>query len=152
MIEIEGRPDFEDHSFGKTYAKRFPPYVYSRKGALIHKVVSVQIRWWQGCYDKMVRQESPTVIAETACGMSKFINAGGPGERNRMRAVVCTIPSPIAVMCGRCHGEGANFKRDDRQRRKKLMTARANLGCVALEDRPGAHSIRPLGAGKEVQN
>lgn len=105
---IEGRPDFADHAFGVTHAKRFPPYVFSTVGnaCLVHKVARVELRWWTPgrggrCLLKRVH---PRMYAETVCGQTKYFRKG--------RTQTCTVPDPDAVLCGRCHGEPATFGRD----------------------------------------
>jgi hypothetical protein len=130
-ITIPGRPDFEDHEFGKTYAKKFAPYVYStgHNGMLIHKVASVTLRWWQGSGDRMIRLRHPQVIAETICGMSKFIQT----QKHRMSASMCAIPKPEAVMCKRCMGEAiSTFPRRDPTSKERARLAKVKLGCIAI--------------------
>src|SRR5277367_1039429 len=110
-ITHPGRPDFYDNGWGKTQLKRHPQYVYStgHKGQLIHKISHVTVRWWQGSMDRMVRLRKPVIIAETICGMSKFVQSGG-----RLKASMCEIPKPDAVMCKRCLGEAlSTFPRRD---------------------------------------
>jgi hypothetical protein len=129
-ITIPGRPDFDDHEFGKTYAKKFPQYVYSPKGYLIHKVASVMLRWWDGNYDHMVRLRNPVIIAETVCGMSKFIKQSG-----RIKGQFCAIPKPDAVLCKKCFGEAsATFPRRDATSKERARLAKVKLGCIALTE------------------
>ncbi len=127
-IVIQGRPDFSDWEFGVTYAKTFPQYVYSlgHNGQLIHKVAYVSLRWWEGCYDKMVRRRNPLIIAETVCGCSRFIQSGG-----RLRAAFCEIPKPDAVLCKRCLGEAmSTFPRKDPKSKQRQQMAKIKLGCL----------------------
>lgn len=133
-IIYPGRPDFVDHGWGVTYAKSFPQYVYSlgRNGALIHKVNYVSIRWWRGSMDRMIRLRKPCIIAETICGMAKFVQTDEQQYRsNRLRASFCEIPKPDAVLCGRCHGEHTNFPRKDPTAKERLKLAKVKLGCIA---------------------
>jgi len=134
-IIIRGRPDFEDHEFGKTYLKKFPKYVYStgHNGALIHKVSYVMVRWWKGSYDKMIRLKKPAIIAETVCGMAKHIQTDGDWRRNRMPAAFCAIPKPDAVLCKRCEGVAiSTFPRKDPDSKERLKLAKVKLGCIAV--------------------
>src|ERR1700690_2321909 len=115
---LMGPPDFTDHEFGVTYAKKFSPYVYStgHNGSLIHKVSHVSLRWWKGSYDRMVRLRNPQIIAGTICGMSKFIQTG-----KRLSASMCAIPKPDAVLCKRCMGEAiSTFPRKDPTSKERL--------------------------------
>ncbi len=129
-IVIEGRPDFEDNNFGKTRAKTHPQYVYSsnHQGYLIHKVHHVTLHWWQGSMHRMIRLRNPLMIAETVCGMSKFIQTGG-----RIRASFCAIPKPDAVLCKKCLGEAvATFPRKDPTSKERARLAKVKLGCIAI--------------------
>jgi hypothetical protein len=131
-VVIEGRPDFVDHDFGKTYAKIFPRYVYStnHQGCLIHTVKEVELWWWQPRMDKMIRLRNPRMIAHTVCGMSKFIQTGG-----RIRASFCAVPKPDAVLCKKCLGEATStFSRRDPKWREATMAARVKLGCIAITE------------------
>lgn len=123
---IYGRPDFQDHNFGITQAKKFPPYVFSIRGAsaLVHKVVGVDCRWWKPHYNKLVYQQRPTMIARTACNYSFFLE----GSRTR----TCQIPAPDALLCGACHGEERPFGRRGWARKAGItkMSAHVKLGCV----------------------
>ena len=130
-ITYPGRPDFADHEWGVTYAKDYPTFVYSlgRNGQLIHRVSLVSIRWWRGSYDRMIRLRKPRIIAETVCGMSKFIQT--ESSKNRMRASFCEIPKPDAVICRRCMGEAlSTFPRKDPNSKERQKMAKIALGCV----------------------
>lgn len=131
-ITYPGRPDFSDHEWGVTYAKDFPQYVYSlgRNGQLIHKVSYVSIRWWRGSFDKMIRLRKPCIIAETVCGMSKFIQT--ESAKDRMRASFCEIPKADAVVCKRCAGEAlSTFPRKDPTSKERQRIAKVTLGCIS---------------------
>jgi hypothetical protein len=135
-IVINGRPDFGNPEFGKTYAKTFPKYVYStnHQGYLIHAVREVEFHWWQANMDKMIRLRNPRMIAHTICGMSKFIQTAG-----RIRASFCAVPKPDAVLCKKCLGEAmSTFSRRDPQWRERVMTARVKLGCIAITENGGS--------------
>ena len=134
-VTIPGRPDFTDHEFGITYAKKFSPYVYStgHNGMLIHKVAYVSLRWWKGSCDRMVRLRNPQMVAETVCGMAKFIQTG-----KRMAASMCAIPKPDAVMCKRCMGEAlSTFPRRDPTSKERARLAKVKLGCIAIAEGAG---------------
>ncbi len=129
-IVIEGRPDFGNWDFGVTHAKKFPKYVYSQaasNGCLIHKIASVELRWWEAEFDHMVRRDKPKMIAHTVCGVSKFLTYG----LRRGIALTCAVPKPDAVLCGRCHGESPNFPRKSPESWIKRRAAKLKLGCIA---------------------
>ena len=127
---IDGRPDLQGGAggrYGITVAKKFPPYVFStRGGSLVHKVAYVELWWWDVGRNghTLVRRVSPRMHAHTVCGMTFFLRA----TRNR----TCQVPSPEALLCGRCHGEPATFgpygegTRDGWTRK----SASVKLGCV----------------------
>ncbi|SRR6266851_1526846 len=121
------RPRPDNWDFGITYAKKFPPYVYSANGmgCLIHKVVHVEIHWWEYSWETLVRRDTPVMIAETICGMHKRLETG------RMRSALCAVPKPDAVLCGKCHGAPANFPRKNPASRAARYEARRKLGCIA---------------------
>ena len=123
-IDIDGRPDFADPSFGKTYAKNFLPYVHStsRHACLIHKVAFVEIRWYEGYNQFMRHRDIPNVIANTVCGCSRFLTNGNKSAK------MCKIPDPNAVLCGRCFGELPTFSKRRTVRIKKQW-AKDHLGC-----------------------
>lgn len=125
-IYIDGRPDFPGYNrFGITQAKKFPKYVYSanKMGLLIHKIVNVELHWWEPCDGgkRLVRRRKPSMIAHTVCGQSKFLKPG--------KAHTCEIPRPDAVLCGRCHGEAPTFGRIVPPKVSKQY-ARNHLGCI----------------------
>ena len=128
-IVIEGRPDFADHDFGKTYAKTFPEYVYSsnHQGYLVHKVHHVTLHWWRGSMDQMIRLRHPQMIAETVCGMSKFIQTGG-----RIRASFCAVPKPDAVLCKNMSRRRQYVPRKDPTSKERARLAKVKLGCIAI--------------------
>lgn len=141
-IDYPGRPDHGgsngDVDWGITRAKKFLPYVHSttKNSTLIHKVSCVKIRWYQGYYSYMRRLENPILIAETVCGMYKFLNAG------RAPSKMCEIPDPAAVLCGVCHGELPTFSCKRKVRIKKRW-AQDHLGCKGVVEvigpyQPGA--------------
>lgn len=129
-IVIKGRPDFANHEFGHTFAKTFPPFVFSVNGnaLLVHKIAAVRMRWWEP-YRKnggqwLVRRSSPKMIAETVCGCNRFLEA----KKTR----TCRVPEPNALLCGRCHGEPATFGPHGEATKKRIPKAWAHvqLGCV----------------------
>lgn len=128
-IVIDGRPDLPYSRFGVTRAKHFPKYVYSanKMGLLIHKIASVDLHWYipidKG--ERLARLDKPRMIATTVCGQNKFLEPG--------RAHTCVMPEPSAVLCGRCHGEPATFRRDGKNGMTKQY-ARDHLGCIAMSE------------------
>lgn len=128
-LTIEGRPDFHNHDFGVTYAKKFPPYVFgtSKMCSLVHRIVSVELRWYvPGGHrgECLIRLRRPMMLARTACGNVRFLQA----KRSR----TCLIPNPDALMCGRCIGELATFGKHGAGTKAGISrsTASAKLGCV----------------------
>lgn len=120
---VDDRPDFRgDRKWGITEAKKFHPFVYSanKNGALVHKTRRVMYHWWAGVNHQMVRRKRPLIIAETMCAQSFFLESG--------RAVVCKVPAPGAVLCGRCHGTGSTFRKTGDWAARQA--ARARLGCM----------------------
>ena len=126
---IEGRPDFRDHSFGITKLKDFPKYVYGTAGnaLLIHKVSSVEAYWYEPDYGRMLRLETPKLIARSVCQQSFFIHL--PRSRQKFKAVMCEVPKPDAVLCGACHGQPRPFGRHGKPPCSKEM-AKIRLGCL----------------------
>jgi hypothetical protein len=124
---IDGRPDFANHDFGETYAKTFPPYVFStRHGALVHQVASVELDWWAigpgGYY--LERMVTPRIGARTKCGTWILLK----GDRAR----TCRIPSSDALLCEACQGTGRNFGRDGSATKAGITYEQAHvrLGCI----------------------
>lgn len=125
-IIIQGRPDLGNHSFGRTHAKRFPPYVYSTdaNGCLVHQVKSVEFGWYDvETRDSLRRLQNPRVVIMTKCNQMFF-----PKNRHRGTAAVCELPNADALRCGRCEGRAATFRKNgDYAERKK---AHEKLGCL----------------------
>jgi hypothetical protein len=126
---VRGRPDFQNHGFGVTLAKRYPPYVFSIRGVscLVHKVARVELQWYRvgksggSC---LVRMKRPVQIAHTVCGFTTWLM----GDTSR----TCHIPNPDAVLCGRCHGELPSFGKHGAATKAglKRQVAHVRLGCV----------------------
>jgi len=134
-IVYPGRPDFSDHEWGVTYAKSFPQYVYSlsHNASLIHRVSYVQVRWWRGSYDKMIRLRKPCIIAETICGMAKFIQTEETTFRRRLKASFCAVPKADAVLCEKCEGRAlSTFPRKKSDSKERMKLAKIKLGCIAI--------------------
>jgi hypothetical protein len=123
---VKGRPDFRTQDFGITTLKKFPPYAYclGKGGALIHKLVRVQCRWYDvsNCGNDLVRRDEPHLTGFTSCGM--MISLDGA------RGTYCALPDPNAVLCGRCHGTGPIWGKHGS---KKISRKDAHklLGCIA---------------------
>lgn len=135
---VNGRPDFADRRFGVTLAKRFAPYAYARgpNAALVHRVVRVELRWYDvgPCGHTLVRRATPKATAVLACGPVLYLATGATGpEARKRRALLCALPAPGAVLCGRCHGEPASFGPYGSATRTGLSkrAAGARLGCLA---------------------
>lgn len=109
----------------RTYAKRVPKYVFGTSGncSLVHKVLRVQMRWWEvglnGQY--LVRLQSPRMIAECGCGAFFHISS--------TKAKTCEVPKQDAVICGRCLGNGPSFPRG-KQHDVPMRLAKVRLGCM----------------------
>ena len=124
---VLGRPDFADRSFGVTQLKRFPPYVYSLLGGmLVHKVESVEARWYKPQMNHLERLSSPALIIRAVCGQVFYAGQGCRRERSRS----CALPRPDAVLCGRCHGTGPVFGRGLAERAVTRREAKQRLGCI----------------------
>ena len=129
VAAIEGRPDFTDHRFGITRAKTYPPYVFGVRGlsCLVHKVRYVELHWWRvGGHrgECLVKLKRPVMIATTNCQQSFRLD----GDASR----TCHLPSPDALLCGRCQGEPATFPRRGPAKKSGLtrQEAHVKLGCV----------------------
>jgi hypothetical protein len=125
-----GRPDFKDHNYGKSWLKRFPPYVYSLLGGmLIHRVLRVEAQWYEPASpygECLERLESPRLTIHAACGQVFY---AGTGKRAR-RSQTCVLPKPGAVPCGRCVGTGPVFGRGLAELTVLRRDARRRIGCV----------------------
>lgn len=124
---VPGRPDFADKSFGITKAKRHVKYVYSNdaNGCLIHKVREVTFHWYEAKGDYLERRQAPHICIKTICSQVFFAH----NRKGKRAATMCEIPSPDAVLCGRCHGEPPVFTKGKSHAEEK-RAARARLGCV----------------------
>lgn len=113
------------------YAKKFLPYVHSvgPNAMLIHKVAAVKM-----CFEGT----KTTIIAETICGMSKIVAHRYSG--GRMKAKMCEIPDPNAILCGSCHGELPTFSKRRKVRIKKRW-AKDHLGCKGIVEVIGPYRI-----------
>ncbi len=127
---IHGRPDFQDHSFGVTVAKRHPPFVFGvrRNALLVHHVDRVELHWWRigrGGHT-LIKLLRPVMYAITPCQQHFLLE----GSRSR----TCLIPEPSALLCGRCRGIQATFPKvgGGPSRREGVSRAEAHvrLGCV----------------------
>lgn len=123
---VSGRPDFAEPSFGVTVAKKHPPYVFSIRGAscLVHKILRVEMQWYRISSRGLVKMKRPVLIAQTCCAQSFWLDP----DISR----TCVMPNPDALLCGRCHGEGATFPKNGRAYKSGLTRTEAHvkLGCV----------------------
>lgn len=105
------------------YAKRTPKYVFGtgRGSALVHRVIRVEIRWWEHTYHGNVRRQSPKLTAVCGCGAFFRISS--------TKARTCEIPKPDAVLCKACDGHGRNFPRGKEHEVPKPL-AKVRLGCI----------------------
>lgn len=126
---VEGRPDFRDHAFGITTMAKHPKYVYgvSHNSMLIHKVSRVEAHWYEARYDRLLRLETPKLIAKTVCQQHFFIQM--PHDRRHFTASFCEIPKPDAVLCGACYGKPRPFGKHGKPPCSKEL-ARVRLGCL----------------------
>jgi len=124
---IKGRPDFENHKFGVTRAKRHPKYVYSNIfGCLVHEITYVEFRWYNvgSGGSSLVRRAHPRISITTNCGQVFFYWS----QNGRPKSTMCELPNPDAVLCGRCQGKGPVFgKRGSGDVTKSA--AKVRLGC-----------------------
>lgn len=126
---IHGRPDFAHGAgYGVTEATKHPPYVFGvRSGScLVHKVLRVECHWLRvsNSGHDLIRLKRPVMIAITNCQYHFRLTV------NTSRT--CQVPKPDALLCGRCHGEGATFGKRGPARNSGLTRQEAGvkLGCV----------------------
>ncbi len=126
---INGRPDLADQSFGQTVIAKHPKYVYSTShGAmLMHKILYVKAYWYEAQYDRLLRLETPELIAVAVCQQAFFIHL--PHDERKFRASFCDLPKPEAVLCGACHGEPRPFGKRGKPPCSKEL-AKIRLGCL----------------------
>ena len=123
------RHSIDERYHGIQAAKTHPPYVFGIRGAscLVHKIHHVTIHWYRiaGHHGELlVKMKRPVLIAETPCAQSFRLDPD--------IARTCKIPNEDALLCGRCHGEGATFPKRGRARKSGLprQEAHVKLGCV----------------------
>lgn len=127
-IVVRGRPDFYNRDFGRTEAKKFPPYVYSTDGTgcLVHKIARVELYWYRvgGVGDYLVRLNEPRMTAYTVCGAMRYLTPRA--------SRTCVVPDPDAILCGRCHGDVATFGKYGPALKAGITRREAHtkLGCV----------------------
>lgn len=125
---------------GRTFAKTFPPYVFSRRGALLHKLAAVELHWNEPTRDFTIRRlKRPKSIAKTVCGMSFFLDLGENSPEcsiittRRAQGQTCVLPKADAVPCGRCHGDRPTFGRGSHHTRTvSFRDAKVRLGCASV--------------------
>ncbi len=128
-VPLVDRHSVNERTFGVSYAKTHPEYVFGIRGVscLVHKVSYITIRWYGFVsMTHLARFKRPRMIANTNC--QQFF------ELDPDKARTCEIPSPDALLCGRCHGKGATFPKRangrDRERGLTRQEAHVRLGCV----------------------
>jgi hypothetical protein len=124
---IQGRPDMADRKFGITRAKKHLPYVYSTdvNGCLIHKVRYVELIWYEvETRDSLRRLDNPRIRITTKCGQTFFV-----GYRRRNTPIMCELPKVDAVLCGRCEGKAATFRKG-KSSISERFAAHQKLGCL----------------------
>lgn len=125
---IHGRPDFAQRRFGVTIATKHPPFVFGIRGVscLVHKILRVDLHWWRVSRggDALVKLKRPVMIAHTCCAQSFRLE-------DRISRT-CMVPKPDALLCGRCHGEGATFPKRGPAKQSGLtrQEAHVKLGCI----------------------
>lgn len=127
-IIIQGRPDFENHTFGVTRAKRHPKYVYGNVfGCLVHEIAYVEFRWYDvgpGGHS-LIRRAHPKISITTRCQQVFLLR----NSNGRPRSTMCEIPNPDAVLCGRCQSKGPIFGKNGSGNTTK-SAAKVRLGCA----------------------
>jgi hypothetical protein len=125
---VEGRPDFENHKFGVTRAKRHPKYVYGNaQGLLMHEIAYVEFRWYEvgpGGHS-LIRLAHPKISVTTRCGQVFFYRC----QNGKPKSTMCEMPNPGAVLCGRCQGKGPVFGKNGSGGVTK-SAAKVRLGCI----------------------
>lgn len=122
------RPMSGDDRYGPMEATRFPPFVFSIRGAscLIHTIARVEIHWWRiaGHGHLLAKLKKPVLIAQTVCCTSFRLD----GDIAR----TCHVPNPDAIPCGRCNGDVAPFGKHGHATKAglKRQVAHIRLGCV----------------------
>lgn len=126
---IESRPDINGQpDFGVTTAKKHPPFVFAIRGVscLVHKIARVEMHWYRvGRHGHaLVKLKRPAMFAITNCSQHFMLQ----GDRSR----TCQLPSPDALLCGRCHGEVATFGKHGPATKAgiKRQVAHVKLGCA----------------------
>jgi len=124
---IDGRPDLDcNFNWGKTRAKKHPPYVFSvvSSAALVHKIAWIDLWWWEliDGGNRMARVNKPKATAHSVCGYTFFLEAA--------KTRTCIVPNPDALMCGRCHGELPPLGRNGHARHIPRAELHVKLGCV----------------------
>lgn len=136
-VVIHGRPEFSrlrrhgELPWGVTRARSHPEFVFSKKGALVHRVREVHLAWWDLIEGgtALRRRPKPRMHYVTVCGM----HLAAEGTYRNATGVLCAIPNPEATHCGRCNGKRPTFARDGRPVPNRRKVA-ANLGCVAVTE------------------
>ena len=125
---IHGRPDFSDHQFGMTLAKKHAPYVFGiRSGScLVHKVLRVELHWYTvgRSGQTLIKLARPEMVAVTHC---QYYFRLDPRV-----ARTCRVPNHDALLCGRCLGEVAPFGKRGLATKAGITRtfAHVKLGCV----------------------
>lgn len=126
-VALIDRHSVNERTFGVTQARTHPEFVFGIRGVscLVHKVRHVTIHWYAFAgMNHLGRLKRPCMIAETMCAQSFRLNPE--------IARTCEIPSPDALLCGRCLGQGPTFPKRGRAYKSQLTRQEAHikLGCV----------------------
>ncbi len=96
-VDIDGRPDWADFSFGWTKAKKFKKFIHTngREDFIVHRVRTVDLRWYEGRFNWLQRLASPNMYAKTFCGYTFFLWPSISG-------VMCNKRPEGREFCGKC--------------------------------------------------
>lgn len=101
-IDIDGRPDWKDHKFGKTKAKRHKRFVYSNidrtSPSKVHRVAAVRFSWYDAHGDWLERLDHPKIMVDCLCGYFFFL---GP---DKVSGILCNRPPAGYPRCPACEG------------------------------------------------
>lgn len=99
-IDIDGRPDWKDSTFGHTKAKRFKKFIHTntREHFLVHRIRNIDLRWYEGRCTWLRRLDSPEMYARTFCNYTFFL---GP---EIVSGTMCNKKPEGQEFCQKCMG------------------------------------------------